>query len=162
MTTPDAGQRLIDGERVSELLALHKLMEYADAWRTTPGCSCGQCQLCDARELSADDADAIAAILHKSIKTIERLRGVEDDAAKMRAFCRDALHEFWEGDGEMQDMGERHGLLFEVEVKEPCGEACSCAEYGADFPTECYRFAPFLRDAASRSTGAADVGEVRG
>ena len=79
------------------------------------------------------------------IDAADELARLRVDAEKMRAFCRDALHEFWEGDGEMQDMGKRHGLLIEVEVTEPCGEACSCAEYGADFPTECYRFAPFLR-----------------
>lgn len=85
-----------------------------------------------------------AGLLECAALEIERLRGVEADAAKMRAFCREALHEFWEGDGSMQDMGERHGLLIATEATEPCGDACSCAEYGADFPTYCYRFSPIL------------------
>ena len=71
--TPSDAQR-IEREKVSELLALHKLMEYADARRTQPGCSCGECALCEARELSSDDADAIAAILYEAIQTIARLR----------------------------------------------------------------------------------------
>lgn len=99
---------------------------------------------------------------------IERLRGVEADARRMKAFCREALDRFYEGDGTMQDMAERHGLLIPTEVTEPCGEGCVCAEYVStdEFPTTCYKFAPCLRTghviAASRSTGAADVGEDHG
>lgn len=142
--TPDAGQRLI----VSELLAMHKLMEYADAWRTTPGCSCGQCQLCEARGLSADDADAIAAILHESIKTIERLRGAIDRNGRdvdvrryrwLRDHARDANFRcptVWDT---FRD-GEPNNIM--------SGRDLDCAVDAAI--------------AASRSTGAADVGEARG
>ena len=48
----------------------------------------------------------------------------------------------WEGDidwRDIQEMGIQFGLLKEVEMKEPCGEVCSCRKYGVDFPTTCYR-----------------------
>lgn len=97
-------------------------------------------------EFRGNDYRKLIGDLEEAASLIARLRV---DAEKMRAFCREALDEFWEGDGSMQDMGERHGLLIATEVAEPCGEACSCAEYGAEFPTECYRFAPCLREAAT-------------
>src|SRR5690349_7971110 len=34
-----------------------------------------------------------------------------DSLAKLIAFAREALDQFWEGDGTMQDLGEKHGLL---------------------------------------------------
>jgi len=40
--------------------------------------------------------------------------------------------------GWIQDEAERLGVLRKVEVTEPCGELCHCAEYG-DFPQDCYR-----------------------
>lgn len=75
------------------------------------------------------------------------------NAAQLRAFAADVLDEFWEGgmDGsDLQDIGEKHGLLIKTEMAERCSDeegGCSCAEAGADFPTECYRYAPILATA---------------
>lgn len=45
--------------------------------------------------------------------------------------------------GAIQDEAERLGLLVRVQVTEPCGERCHCAEYD-DFPQECLRLAEGL------------------
>ena len=42
--------------------------------------------------------------------------------------------------GSIQDKLEELGLLVEVEVSEPCGESCTCVEYG-EFPQTCLRLA---------------------
>jgi hypothetical protein len=39
---------------------------------------------------------------------------------------------------DVQEWAEECGLLARVEVVEPCGESCGCAEYGC-FPMICYR-----------------------
>jgi hypothetical protein len=62
--------------------------------------------------------------------------------AKLRAFVQE-LFKGWPDDlgvdgFDMQDLAEKHGLLVPTEVTAPCGEVCSCAEYG-DFPATCYR-----------------------
>lgn len=58
-------------------------------------------------------------------------------------FARHMLTEVWpEGGidgGELQDLGERFGLLKPVEVTEPCGSYCACDYYSADFPMTCYK-----------------------
>lgn len=40
--------------------------------------------------------------------------------------------------GDIQDKAKELGLLVQVDVTEPCGEGCVCAEYGA-FPQQCLR-----------------------
>mgnify|MGYP001574533554 FL=1 len=40
--------------------------------------------------------------------------------------------------GWLQDKAEALGLLVRVDVTEPCGSTCRCAEYG-EFPQECLR-----------------------
>ncbi len=42
--------------------------------------------------------------------------------------------------GSVQDKAKELGLLIEVPVTEPCGEDCTCAEYG-EFPQVCLRLA---------------------
>lgn len=63
---------------------------------------------------------------------------------KLIAFARWAIEEHRSelGDldgGSIQDKLEDMGLLVRVEVKEPCGEHCWCAEYYKEFPAECLR-----------------------
>jgi hypothetical protein len=63
------------------------------------------------------------------------------DAEALRAFALDVLEDFHLGDldgGDRQDLAVKHGLLRSVEMTEPCGESCVCAEYG-DFPMDCFR-----------------------
>ncbi len=40
--------------------------------------------------------------------------------------------------GTIQDIAVELGVLQVVEVTEPCGDHCACAEVG-DFPLSCYR-----------------------
>jgi len=46
--------------------------------------------------------------------------------------------------GDIQDKAKELGLLVSVEVTEPCGEECTCAEFG-EFPQQCLRMIPELR-----------------
>lgn len=39
--------------------------------------------------------------------------------------------------GALQELAEKHGLLEQRTVNEPCREGCSCAVYG-DFPSTCF------------------------
>lgn len=41
--------------------------------------------------------------------------------------------------GYLQDTAVECGLLAFVEVAEPCGENCNCAEYYDEFPAQCLR-----------------------
>lgn len=66
---------------------------------------------------------------------------------RLRAFAQAILKgwpDFDTYDGfDLQELATTHGLLAPIQVTEPCGEDCNCAEYG-DFPTDCYRFTPLL------------------
>ena len=56
--------------------------------------------------------------------------------------CEHRKHEGCDMDGEsIQDKLEELGLLVRVEVKEPCGENCHCAEYCDEWPVHCLRLA---------------------
>ena len=71
------------------------------------------------------------------------LRGFALWAIKQTSSYHDEL------DGcDLQDALHRCGLLYEVEVTEPCGEFCECMDYG-DFPMQCYRTHPSLIDSAT-------------
>jgi hypothetical protein len=52
--------------------------------------------------------------------------------------------------GSVQDKAHALGLLVEVSVPEPCSENCSCAEFGCDFPINCFRLHPALTYAATK------------
>ena len=81
----------------------------------------------------------------------DRMTGVERGAAKILAdFSRKVIREMWEGGevdgGWIQDTAVEIGVLVPVEMAEPCGALCSCAEYqGEDgFPITCFRFPKWL------------------
>ena len=46
--------------------------------------------------------------------------------------------------GWLQDKAEQCGLLVRIEVTEPCGENCQCAEYD-DFPQQCLCYAESIK-----------------
>jgi hypothetical protein len=52
--------------------------------------------------------------------------------------------------GSIQDQLEKLGMLESVNVTEPCGEFCKCAEYD-DFPQDCLRATPAVREALSKA-----------
>lgn len=60
----------------------------------------------------------------------------------LRAFAQDCFAEWPEIEELCEEkvlvIAEEHGLMEKVEVAEPCGETCQCAEYGP-FPLTCYR-----------------------
>lgn len=68
------------------------------------------------------------------------------EAEPLRKFALWAIDESSEAmsfDGaDVQDKAVELGLLVEVQASEPCGESCSCAEFG--FPVTCYRPTPLL------------------
>jgi hypothetical protein len=41
----------------------------------------------------------------------------------------------------------KHGILVAYTATEPCGDCCTCAEYGPEFPMTCYRLNDDLRAA---------------
>ena len=58
-------------------------------------------------------------------------------AAILRPFLRGDISQL---DGfDIEEIAFKAGLLEQATVEEPCGERCSCAECGAEFPTECNR-----------------------
>ena len=68
------------------------------------------------------------------------------DIDKLRAFAQDVLAS-WPEDlcgADVESYAVKHGLLIQVEMQEPCGESCQCAEMDVDFPTTCYRRTPLL------------------
>ena len=97
------------------------------------------------------DAEQIRAETRGYAEELAEWRTERDDlqaeVAKLRSFAQDIMEDWYEGgpDGaDLQEIGEKHGLLVPREMAEPCGENCNCAENGADFPTVCYRKTPLL------------------
>jgi len=60
---------------------------------------------------------------------------------------------------EVQEFGERYGILVPVVVAEPCGDYCNCGEYGG-FPTICYRLAPEFRPSPMKVCARAGCGNT--
>jgi hypothetical protein len=70
------------------------------------------------------------------------------DLEKLRGFANRIMEHWPNGDvdgGDLQEAAVEFELLVDVTAAEPCGEACMCAEYGADFPTQCYRKTALLK-----------------
>jgi hypothetical protein len=77
---------------------------------------------------------------------------LEAERDLLRAFAQAVMVEWPEtydlDGGDLQDIAVKHGLLKTLEVTEPCGEHCFCAEYHGDFDAPggvtCYRRTPLL------------------
>jgi hypothetical protein len=52
---------------------------------------------------------------------------------------------------ESQDKALALGIVYPVEMHEPCREACACTVWD-DFPLTCYRFRDWLLEAAGQHT----------
>ncbi len=80
----------------------------------------------------------------------EELEQAKQQIEALRGFAQALMVNWFEGlsvDGcDLQDMAETHGLLKPEPRTEPCGQNCTCAEYG-DFPAECYRQTELLTGA---------------
>jgi hypothetical protein len=64
--------------------------------------------------------------------------------------------------GAFQDKAEALGILEYVDVTEPCGEVCNCAEYD-DFPQKCLRYTDEIRAAIASSdrTACPECGDTK-
>jgi hypothetical protein len=100
-------------------------------------------RLIQSAELEEGSADfygshTLAKLLREAAAVIT---GSDRDLAKFAILVleesRDELTDL--DGGWLQDTAEECGLLVRVEVTEPCGDVCQCAEYG-DFPQECLRY----------------------
>lgn len=82
---------------------------------------------------------------------LKRIVAWANDAGPLRAFARDVMAAWPDGDvdgGALQEMAVSHGLLVPEARTEPCGDECECAGYYdqaemADGVT-CYRRGPLL------------------
>ena len=75
---------------------------------------------------------------------IERL---DAENAALKAFAHGILKDWPDCscDGfDIQELGQKTGVLVGTEVTESCGEGCNCAEYDG-FPLNCYRVAEFIK-----------------
>ncbi|MCA7976775.1 hypothetical protein LGM57_10630 [Burkholderia cepacia] len=92
-----------------------------------------------------------------------RAEAADDDVAKLKRFAglvlKDHRNGGYPGDvdgGELQAYAEQCGLIEERRVESPCGENCSCTDFG-EFPTTCY----FNTDLGKAVIDAARAGEVQ-
>ncbi|WP_175760466.1 hypothetical protein [Burkholderia anthina] len=90
-----------------------------------------------------------------------RAEVTDDDVAKLKRFAGLVLKDHRNGGypgevdgGELQAYAEQCGLIEERRVESPCGENCSCTDFG-EFPTTCY----FNTDLGKAVINAARAGE---
>ena len=148
----DYADLIADLERGSSNLAADATMQKAASAIAAQAAELARLQ---ASQRSAWNA---AADLDEKLERVTAERDAAVADARLAAFGAWAAEEFREdlGDvdgGSAQDAMERCGVLVAIEVTEPCGEECRCAEYG-DWPMQCYRYAPGIREAidAARRT----------
>ncbi|WP_063822411.1 hypothetical protein [Burkholderia cenocepacia] len=107
-------------------------------------------------------ADALRALLAARSGQPEPRAEVTDDFAKLKRFAglvlKDHRNGGYPGDvdgGEIQGYAEQCGLIEERRVESPCGENCSCTDFG-EFPTTCY----FNTDLGKAVIDAARAGDA--
>ena len=83
-----------------------------------------------------------------------------DQQQACRAFLREMFLLYppgsWEGE-DLQELGERTGVLNVVTATSPCGEDCACEELEPvtpENPSRCYRLAAWLVDTPNPETTA--------
>lgn len=89
--------------------------------------------------------------IEKAKQMLPRMRSLlvqrEKELAALRGFAVDVM-KFWPDydldGGDLQEIAEKFGLIKPIQVSEPCGPSCSCAEYDSTFPTTCYRRQPII------------------
>ncbi len=82
----------------------------------------------------------------------ECVRELREEVRKLRAFAQGVMEAWPLGDvdgGTLQDLAFQHGLIVPEKRFEPCGEACTCAEYlsGTEWQEgqTCFRRTPLLK-----------------
>ena len=83
-------------------------------------------------------------------------RPTDAQVQALAEFARWAIAEgAWNGGdvdgGEIQEKAADLGIIHQIEVTEPCGDECTCAEWD-DFPHQCYRFCDWLLEAGGQLT----------
>ncbi|WP_205169348.1 hypothetical protein [Burkholderia sp. LMG 13014] len=132
----------------AELRLLGRLTALLAAQQPEPQCTC------DMRTKVLGDGCAIC-------QPEPRAEVTDDDVAKLKRFAglvlKDHRNGGYPGDvdgGELQAYAEQCGLIEERRVESPCGENCSCTDFG-EFPTTCY----FNTDLGKAVIDAARAGE---
>ncbi|MBR8435249.1 hypothetical protein KDW37_31315 [Burkholderia cenocepacia] len=137
---------LTDAERATIMDACQSISRSADALK--------ECHTVDGDW--GDDVDA-KAFYDAELRLLERLTALlatqqpeprdevtGEDFAKLKRFAglvlKDHRNGGYPGDvdgGEIQGYAEQCGLIEERRMESPCGENCSCTDFG-EFPTTCY------------------------
>lgn len=108
------------------------------------------------------DAATIDMAMHEAAELVEvmarageEIKGLRAENATLRAFARDIMAAWPDGDvdgGALQEIAVAHGLLVPETRTEPCGDACECAEYHSPEDmaegVTCYRRGPLLSSGA--------------
>jgi hypothetical protein len=97
------------------------------------------------KERCDQDGDSPADVAARLRAEVEAKAG---EVGALRGFCQRVMQSWPEGDidgFDLEQAAQEFGLLQKVEVSAPCGPACKCDEYGAEFPTDCYHRTALLR-----------------
>lgn len=161
----EAGTIVIDAADMPKIYAALASLQPAQSavWSYCPECGCAEWsssryakgQICDncgqewfsnvdytdviLKHIGEWHSDRAASPLPQSTLSTDAQK-VRDQALQFANHVINGVFEGgdWDG-GELQSLAVQYGLLKPVEMRERCGEACSCAENGADFPATCFR-----------------------
>lgn len=118
------------GEKGDEMTNEEKWRAEFLKWHESEYCGTDSHLMCDA--LPLEGGAYLAAC-----------RAHEAEIEALRAFADYIIDEYSLEIEGVQDIAVDHGLLTAVNVTEPCGPDCRCAEYG--FPAACYRKTALLK-----------------
>ena len=62
----------------------------------------------------------------------------------------------------VEEQALKFGLLEKKIINEPCCDVCLCAEYDADFPTECNRYTDVLKETAATAEANKPIAQLEG
>jgi len=106
--------------------------------------------------------DLLDVLIAHPVQPEPRVEVTDSDIAKLKRFAglvlKDHRNGGYPGDvdgGELQAYAEQCGLIEERRVESPCGENCSCTDFG-EFPTTCY----FNTDLGKAVIDAARAGDA--
>ena len=101
------------------------------------------------REIMLGDTRALALDLKEARKKSPVLEKWAEFGKAIAAYYFE--HDCFDIDGgDVDEILRRLEMYYFPKVEEPCGEACSCAEIGQDFPVLCCRLKPELLEELNR------------
>lgn len=97
----------------------------------------------------ADNWNEAARMMHawRDANLPAELAAKAGEVEALRGFAQRVMESWPHGDvdgGDLQEAAYAAGLLAPITATEPCGESCSCAEWG-EWPIECYRKTDLLK-----------------